>query len=248
MVNNNLIFDLGFHYGEDTDFYLAKGFHVVAVEANPELVRLGAERFSQAIRDGRLTLLHRAVAEQRGTVTFYVHRHKTEWSSCFRTLAESDGGEAIQVDVEAASIVELFSTYGVPRYMKVDIEGCDIGVARQLSALTEKPPFVSFETSRRDYAGLFAYLYVAGYTSYQLVNQMLHSTRNFNRVQKEGETIDYVFGDFSSGFFGEDLPADKWLSYEEALERYIKYKDLKKIDNQELGLGWLDLHARLSEI
>ena len=29
------IFDLGFHEGGDTDFYLRKGFRVVAVEAYP---------------------------------------------------------------------------------------------------------------------------------------------------------------------------------------------------------------------
>lgn len=36
----NLIYDVGLHRGEDTDFYLKKGFHVVALEANPELVVL----------------------------------------------------------------------------------------------------------------------------------------------------------------------------------------------------------------
>ena len=34
----NLIFDIGMHIGQDTEFYLKKGFCVVAVEANPKLV------------------------------------------------------------------------------------------------------------------------------------------------------------------------------------------------------------------
>ena len=33
----SIIFDIGMHCGEDTDFYLKKGFTVVGVEANPEL-------------------------------------------------------------------------------------------------------------------------------------------------------------------------------------------------------------------
>ena len=33
----DLIYDIGQHTGEDTAFYLGKGFRVVAVEANPTL-------------------------------------------------------------------------------------------------------------------------------------------------------------------------------------------------------------------
>lgn len=36
--DENLIFDAGAHRGDDTDFYLGKGFRVVAAEANPILV------------------------------------------------------------------------------------------------------------------------------------------------------------------------------------------------------------------
>jgi hypothetical protein len=38
MPRTNLIFDMGLHKGEDTDFYLRKGFDVVAFEANPFLI------------------------------------------------------------------------------------------------------------------------------------------------------------------------------------------------------------------
>ena len=34
----NLVFDIGLNRGQDTANYLAKGYNVVAVEANPELV------------------------------------------------------------------------------------------------------------------------------------------------------------------------------------------------------------------
>lgn len=38
-MNNSLIIDVGMHTGRDTEFYLKKGFNVVAIEANPELVK-----------------------------------------------------------------------------------------------------------------------------------------------------------------------------------------------------------------
>jgi hypothetical protein len=49
----DLIYDVGFHVGEDTEFYLKKGYRVLAVEANPELCARGQMRFADAIRDHR---------------------------------------------------------------------------------------------------------------------------------------------------------------------------------------------------
>ncbi len=65
-MQKDLIYDVGFHHGEDTEFYLAKGFKVVAIEAHPGLYRAGLEKFADHIESGRLVLLNLAVAE-----TFY---------------------------------------------------------------------------------------------------------------------------------------------------------------------------------
>jgi FkbM family methyltransferase len=245
MLNNNLVFDFGFHNGDDTDFYLAKGFRVVAVEANPHLVQRGIVRFERHIRNNQLVIVNKAVSETVGVQNFYIHPVKSDWSSCFQELAESDGSKAEVVTVETTCLADLCNLYGVPRYLKIDIEGCDLIVARQIYHLQEKPKFVSFETSKRDYAGIFAYMYVSGYVGYQLINQVNNEARETPNVAGEGKSVDYKFSQYSSGYFGEDLPHDKWLCYDEALVRYIKYKELKQIDNRELGLGWLDLHTRL---
>lgn len=244
MRKNDLIFDLGFHNGDDTDFYLAKGYVVVAVEANPELVAEGQKRFASEIENGRLNLINKAIAAERGSVDFYIHQSNSDWSSCHRDIVSSDGSEPLLVKVEGISLHELYSSYGVPHYLKVDVEGSDVFVAKQMSEYPIKPEYISFETSRRDFAGLFSYLYVAGYTEFQLINQanneMLHSrTETLN-----GQQIEYVFTKFSSGLFGRDLQANRWNSFEEILSRYMKYKEMKQIDNRELGLGWVDIHAK----
>ena len=41
MFEDDLIYDVGMHRAEDTEFYLAKGFRVIAVEASPGAVRSG---------------------------------------------------------------------------------------------------------------------------------------------------------------------------------------------------------------
>ena len=247
MIRTNLVFDFGFHLGDDTDFYLSKGFEVVALEADPSLVEQGKARFAPAIEEGRLVLIHQAVADQSGSATFYIHPTKKDWSSCLREMAESDGSTAEAIPVETTSLLDLCGEYGVPRYLKVDIEGHDVFVARQLRELSTQPTFVSFESGRKHYAELFCWLWVAGYRSFQLVNQ----ANNVNRrpcetnTKVEGRAIEYSFSPYSSGFFGDDLPENRWLTLDEAMTRHVKYKEMKVADNRELALGWLDLHARL---
>ena len=57
-----LIFDLGFNDGADAALYLQHGYSVVAVEANPLLVKEGNAKFAGAIADGRLKLLSVGIA------------------------------------------------------------------------------------------------------------------------------------------------------------------------------------------
>jgi hypothetical protein len=49
----DLIYDVGLHLGEDSEFYLKKGFNVVAVEANPVNAAEAANRLkAYVMRDG----------------------------------------------------------------------------------------------------------------------------------------------------------------------------------------------------
>jgi len=97
-----------------------------------------------------------------------------------------------------------------------------------------KPKFISFEIGRSTYPDIFSALRLAGYSKFQLVNQL-------NNPSRTGTM--YKFNDHSSGFFGEDLPKDKWLPFQEMVSRYVKYTDLRNLDAQELSLGWIDVHA-----
>ncbi len=248
MINKKLIFDLGFHNGDDSDFYLQKGFNVVAIEANTVLVKAGTRRFANYIKEGRLKLINRVITDTKGIVKFYINPTRSDWSSCDKRLAEIDNSKSITISVKTISIGDLCRKFGTPLYAKIDIEGQDVTAARQIYDLMEKPQYVSFETSKQTYMGIFSWLYISGYSSFQLVNQLKNPGRKDEKSNTSGEgkrLTDYRFSEFSSGFFGRDLPPDKWLAYDEALSRYLKYKELKILDNQELALGWLDLHAKL---
>ena len=58
-MQKDLIYDVGFHRGEDTEFYLAKGFKVVAIEAHPELYQCGLREVCPRDRIRKLAVVER---------------------------------------------------------------------------------------------------------------------------------------------------------------------------------------------
>ena len=61
--HDDLIYDVGMHKGEDTEFYLRKGFRVIAIEANPELTRLCKDRLKTFVDQGQLKILEGAIVD-----------------------------------------------------------------------------------------------------------------------------------------------------------------------------------------
>jgi FkbM family methyltransferase len=225
-MTNKLIFDLGFHNGTDTRYYLKKGYNVIAVEANPALCKQGEKEFKKKIKSGDLVLLNKVFSDKSGTfIDFYIHKN-TDWSTADRQKAKYLGILKNKVSVSSISYRDLL-TYGLPEYIKCDIEGLDYLLIKQISELShKKPEYLSFELSRLDYFKIFSYLYISGYSKFQLRNQA-HNP------------------EFSSGDFGKYLPSNKWLDFDTVLTQYMKYKELKAIDNVNLALGWVDIHAKL---
>lgn len=52
-----LIYDIGFHKGEDTLFYLLKGYNVVAVDADIELIEEGKSSLKSILITAGLSCL-----------------------------------------------------------------------------------------------------------------------------------------------------------------------------------------------
>lgn len=223
---NNLIFDLGFHKGEDTEYYLSKGYKVVAVEANKELYQKGIKRFQNDISKNYLTLINKAIYYSSDKeISFYINKNKSAWGSIKKELAEQDNSKSEIQYIKTIAFYDLCTLYGIPHYCKVDIESADVCVAEQLSVC--KPEYVSFELSRTYYLDIFYHLKRSGYTKFQLRNQF------YNK-------------DESSGDFAEYLPEDKWFDVDETLRNYIKFNELRNIDYRNLSFGWMDIHAKLS--
>ena len=235
------IIDLGMHTGQDTAFYLKKGFRVLAVEADPELIAQAESRFADAIGDGRLELVHAAVAEHDGETGFYRSKAGSLYNTLMpdRLTSSDEGYETITVPSIAAET--LLERAGLVRYLKIDIEGADDFVLGAVVRRAEfRPAYVSAEGNGPELAAL---LYAAGYRGFKLVNQARFARWRQPDPPLEGVVADHAFELHSSGLFGEESPG-AWVSFKEVTKQWAAAARLMSL-NTELFNAWFDVHARL---
>jgi FkbM family methyltransferase len=268
-----LVLDIGMHNGDDTAYYLHRGYQVLAVEASPSMCEMAERRFAGDIQAGHLTIRNVGIAEHAGELEFWVSS-VMEWSSFHRANATKGGATATSIRVPTITFASLLDECPTPLYAKVDIEMNDSLCIRDLGCARDLPRYFSFEghpDAERDIAALAA----LGYTRFQCVRQndwravtprsMPRHTAirtaivRLDRVPKVGHrvagriraahyrprrVVGWRFNPGSSGPFGEDLPA-RWLTVDET----VRVWDQRLAADRRLnagGLGeWFDIHAAL---
>jgi FkbM family methyltransferase len=269
MYQSDLIFDVGMHLGEDTDFYLKKGFRVLGFEANPTFVNHCRERFSDTVDSGRLVIVEGAVASGAGSsVPFYVNLVTTQWGTVNRDWVirnERRGAPSRMIEVRRIDLVDFFHEHGMPYYLKIDIEGSDLWAASSLKELKDRPQFISIETninSFRRLRGEIDMLCSLGYTKFKTVQQETIEGSRIVSHTRDGTMFEYVFEVGASGSFGDELPG-KWLDHKalirayraifarywavghlSPLYRWRRGRSVQRRLERVIGIsGWHDLHA-----
>jgi FkbM family methyltransferase len=227
----DLIFDVGLHRGEDTDLYLRKGFQVVAFEADPEHASFCRQRFSEYIEQGKLTIIEGAIVDPATlapgvtTISFYKNDGVSVWGTICDSWAERNvklGAPSRTVTVSVVDFAGCLRMHGIPHYLKIDIEGCDLVCVKALQAFDERPNYLSIESDKtsfrkvREEIDLLANL---GYKHFQAVEQSAVVLQKPPRPAKEGEYVEYQFTEGASGLFGEELPGS-WQPKHKVLRHY----------------------------
>jgi len=239
MRDDSLIIDVGMHVGQDSAFYLAQGFRVVAIEANPALAREAEARFRSEIAAGRLTVLNTGVGDSEGVLPFYVNAQHSEWSS-FDQQIGSRGGCREVIDVPMLPFERVLERYGVPHYLKIDIEGHDFIVLQRLLLVADRPLYISVENG---WPPMLDCLTRLGYTAFKFVNQAEVPKREYTLRGREGAELTWTFPFGASGPFGEDAPG-AWKNAESILGDIQSYWNNPNFDPNVYG--WYDLHAKLA--
>jgi FkbM family methyltransferase len=130
---------------EDIEFYLFKGYRVVAVDADPRLIERAREVCAVPLREGRLRLLHCAIASEEGEADFHVCEY-TYWNSLNQEVSSRHGRRPDVIRVPTRRLIDIFREHGVPYYCKIDIEGNDAVGLESLVGSPDLPRFISVET------------------------------------------------------------------------------------------------------
>jgi FkbM family methyltransferase len=141
----SLIFDVGLNIGQDTAFYLSQGYRVLAVEADPVLAEAARKRFSQYIQGGSLEILNVGVATRDGVADFWICEEKPEFNSFHRTIAARDSYSHKCIQIPVLRFATIVERYGVPHFLKIDIEGNDMLCLDGLSS-SSSPRYLSVES------------------------------------------------------------------------------------------------------
>jgi FkbM family methyltransferase len=256
-MKSNLVYDIGMHVGQDTAYYLRKGYDVIAVEANPVLAEQNKKKFSKAISEGRLIILNIGISDKEGTLPFYVNKRLSEWSSFDKATGTRNNTPFEIIEVPCMTTAQIFRQYGVPFYLKVDIEGFDHYCLLDIDEHSDKPQFVSCEAVHVEWLDI---LYNKGYRKFKLLHQgygfrpidlELEKKKWFPKYQIISNGIKLRLQKFilfkhaygSSGPFGDDTKGE-WKTYEELRGLYLSFYQHEKKSPLN-PVSWFDFHASL---
>lgn len=256
-VQRDLIYDVGVCNGDDSAYYLHKGFRVVGIEANPLLIPALQQRFAKQMDEGRYTLVPIGIAQSEGTADFWVCDDHPEWSSFDREIASRRGSRHHRVSIATCRFASLLERFGTPFYCKIDIEGNDELCLEDLCHRT-KPEYLSIEVIEGHRQ--IEQLADLGYTKFKIISQrtlrqpgsamaslkaflpvlprrlLVTAEAKLTRYRSEG---DWRFPGGASGSFGEQTRGN-WLTASEALA-------LNRIVQRGSDLSeWHDIHATLN--
>ncbi|WP_251958795.1 FkbM family methyltransferase [Nostoc commune] len=227
----DLIYDIGMHKGEDSIFYLQKGFRVTAFEADPDLARLCRNRLKEYIDRGEVTIVEGAITnldsiETGQKVQFYKNLDDSVWGTICVDWAERNTRLCTSsklLEVNVIDFVSILQQHGIPYYMKIDIEGVDMVCVNVLKLFRERPDYISIESSKTRFTNIkreIDALVELGYDSFQAVEQSsIPYSQSPPYPAKEGSYVDQAFEFGSSGLFGSEI-GGRWKSKREILRQY----------------------------
>lgn len=166
---DDLIYDVGMNNGDDTAYYLHRGYRVVAIDADPQACEGARQRFKDELDRGRLTILNAGIAAEPGNQDFWICEPHPEWNSFDRRIASRNGLPHHKIQVLCRTFDSILAEFGTPYYLKVDIEGHDLQCVDGLRAVSDRPKYVSIEISNMEKS--LEAMTALGYTAFKCISQ-----------------------------------------------------------------------------
>lgn len=170
MQPNSLAFDIGAHYGRDTEILLEVFSQVVSVEPIPRHIDSLQERFVSQLGKN-LQIVAAAVSNHVGQIEIFecdsISTVEPDWIQHSRFSAAHTWQPGIAVPT--VTIDSLVAQFGCPQFIKIDTEGHELEAFMGMSrAYAQIVAFEWAEESQQKTLGCLAKLGALGYTYFSV--------------------------------------------------------------------------------
>lgn len=139
-----MYFDVGANFGNRIEPIINKDLKIVAVEPQKECIDFLKEKYGS-----RITIVPKGLGEKVETRTMYISDANTltSFSKEFINKTQESGRFSQynwreEQEIEITTLDKLIEIYGVPKFIKIDVEGFEFEV---LKGLSHSVDYISFE-------------------------------------------------------------------------------------------------------
>ena len=181
----DLVFDIGANVGNYAEAYLKLGASVVCVEPNKDCCGIMRKRFLDYPYKYLqfLSVEQAAISDKRGIAKFYKAGNNdiSESSTCSEEMMAATGLKFRKpTTVKTTTLDILMRKYGVPDFVKLDVEGFELKALRGLGE--HRPKTISFEYHNnriKNALDCLALLSSQGYTRFECIRHERFPTGAF---------------------------------------------------------------------
>jgi FkbM family methyltransferase len=171
LKQDDLVFDIGAHTGNNSAEYLKKGTKIICFEPQPNCVKILNDRFEQDIINGNIIIEQIGIGNKIEQLPLFICNKHTVLSTFSELWKQGRFKDQIwddEIIIQIDTLDNMINKYSIPVFCKIDVEGFEPQV---LDCLSKKIPYLSFEfvyEMKNNILACLNKLEILGYKNYNI--------------------------------------------------------------------------------